>query len=239
MRVVETIIIKTVNYNDTQRIVRTFSREAGYLSFIVPAYQLKKRGEQVHPMQLVEIEFESNDRSTLHKCKSITPRMQSHALYFDIVKMNIALLWGEFLDLVLRTEKQNTDLFDFLLNSITYLDAAGQGIGNFNLYFLYRLPTFIGFKIDTLSYRDGYIFNVENGKFYPADAGKPATAGPNAARIIYQLASHPLSQLENLKLNRQSRSILLDILIRYLSDHLNTEFNTPTVTVIRSVFEDE
>lgn len=238
MKVVQVIVIKIVPYSDTQRIIRTFSKESGYLSFIVPTYLIKKRGEQIHPLQLLEIEFQPNDKGTLHKMKSATPLQTTHNLYFDIIKMNIALLWGEYLDLILREEKQNEALYNYLSTSIAYLTTLEESVGNYNLYFLYRLTTFVGFKIDSLSYHDGFIFNLENGKFFPESAGKEAIAGPNAARIVYQLISHPLDQLSNIRLNRQGRSILLDILSEYFSLHLNTDFHTKSMKVIRSVFEE-
>lgn len=238
MKVVEAIVIKIVPYNDTQRIVRTFTKESGYLSFIVPAFLIKKRGEQMHPLQILEIEFEPNERTSFQKMKSAIPLYVSHALYFDIVKMNIALLWAEYLELILRSEKQNEALYNYLSTSITYLDHLEEGIGNYNLYFLYRLTTLVGFKIDALSYHDGHIFNLENGRFYPPTSGKEAIAGPNAARIVYQLISHPLDQLNNIRLNRQCRSILLDIITGYFSLHLNTDFHTKGMEVIRSVFDE-
>ena len=83
--------------------------------------------------------------------------------------MNILLLWGEILNLILKNEGKNEELFDYLTHSIEYLNSTHNDIGNFNLYFLYRLAGFIGFRINTSSWQENYVFNINDGSFYPSD----------------------------------------------------------------------
>lgn len=236
MEVVQAIVLKTFQFSDNQKIVRAFSKEKGYLSFITPSSFFKKKNCTVHLMQVVEAEIFYTEKSSLYKLKSVTSLANLSAVYFDIYKMNIALLWGEVLDLILRNEQKNTDLFDFIFQSLEYLNTATKDVANFNLFFLYRLTTLIGFKIDTSAYEEGYVLDINGGIFIPSGGRDTYVSGPNAAQIIHKLCTCQVEELGDIPLDRKSRSILLDIILLFLSIHLNTDFNIKSIRVIREVF---
>ena len=203
---------------------------------ISPSVVFKRKTKTVHLLQISEIEFFENEKSDLHKLRQIFPIINLPELYFDIFKMNILLLWGEILNLILKNEGKNEELFDYLTHSIEYLNSTHNVIGNFNLYFLYRLAGFIGFRINTSSWQENYVFNINDGSFYPSDPATPYISGPNTAKIIYQLCTCPLAEIKAIPLNRQSRNILLDVILLFYSIHLNINFNIKSIQVIREVF---
>ena len=137
MEIVQGIILKTSPYSETQKIIRIYTKEKGYLSMISPSVVFKRKTKTVHLLQISEIEFFENEKSDLHKLRQISPIINLPELYFDIFKMNILLLWGEILNLILKNEGKNEELFDYLTHSIEYLNSTHNDIGNFNLYFLY------------------------------------------------------------------------------------------------------
>ena len=224
MEIVQGIILKTSPYSETQKIIRIYTKEKGYLSMISPSVVFKRKTKTVHLLQISEIEFFENEKSDLHKLRQISPIINLPELYFDIFKMNILLLWGEILNLILKNEGKNEELFDYLTHSIEYLNSTHNDIGNFNLYFLYRLAGFIGFRINTSSWQENYVFNINDGSFYPS------------AKIIYQLFTCPLAEIKAIPLNLQSRNILLDVILLFYSIHLNINFNIKSIQVIREVF---
>lgn len=236
MEVIQAIVLKTTHYTDTQKIVHVYSREKGYLSLITPSLIFKRKTSPVHLMQITEIEYFENEKGHLHKLRTAASVTNLADLYFDIFKMNIILLWGEILNLILKNEDKNEDLFDFITRSIEYLNSTRNDIGNFNLFFLYRLADFIGFRINTSSWQENYVFNINNGSFYPADTTSPYISGPNTATIIYRLCTCPLSEIKDIPLNREARNILLDIILLFYSIHLNVSFNIKSIQVIREVF---
>lgn len=187
-------------------------------------------------MQITEIEYFENEKGHLHKLRTAAAVTSLADLYFDIFKMNIILLWGEILNLILKNEAKNEDLFDFITRSIEYLNSTRNDIGNFNLFFLYRLADFIGFRINTSSWQENYVFNINDGSFYPADTTSPHISGPNTATIICRLCTCSLSEIKDIPLNREARNILLDIILLFYSTHLNVSFNIKSIQVIREVF---
>ncbi|MDL2231763.1 DNA repair protein RecO C-terminal domain-containing protein [Porphyromonadaceae bacterium OttesenSCG-928-L07] len=237
MEVIHAIVLKIFNYSDTQKIVRVFSKEKGYLSLITPAYVLKQKRSSLNMMQVVEMEYYENTKSEFHKLKSIAPLFNASSLYLNIFKMNIALLWGEVLDLLLRKEQKNEVLYTFISRSVEYLNESSSDTANFNLFFLYRLSIYVGFKINTDTYDSGYVFNINDGNFTSPDQKQPYISGPNTAKIIYDLCTFRVEEIKNIVLNRESRRILLDIILLFYSIHLNIDFNIKSIKVIREVFE--
>ena len=237
MELCKAIILKTSHYSDTQKMVYAYSQEKGYITFISSSFLFRQKKQPIQLMQISEIEYIENAKTGIHKLQTISPLYASPNIYFDIIKMNILLLWGEVLHLILRHEEKNETLFQFITESIEYLNETTQGIGNFNLLFFYRLSGIIGYRIQTDSWQAGYLFNVQDGCFYPSGQQHGEISGPNTAHIIYKLCTGSIQEIMEIPLNQHSRNILLDIVLLYFSGHLNINFNIKSINVIREVFK--
>lgn len=236
METVTGVILKTQNYTDSQKIVCVFSKEKGYMTFISPSFVFKRNSSRTAVcMQIAEIELYENARGGLHKFKTLSPLVNNAAVYLDVCKMNIALLWGEILNLLLRKEPKNDALFDFIRYSVEYLNTTERDIANFNLFFLYRLAALIGFRINTETYADGMLFDIHDGNFVAPGSGA-SISGPNAARAIYRLCTCQVEDLKEIPLDRQSRRVLLDIILLFFGIHLNVDFNVKSIQVLREIF---
>lgn len=236
MQVLKAIILKTTNYSDTQKIVHAYSLEMGYISFISTGFLFKKKNQGVNCMQIVEIEYLPAEKGNLHKLKTVSPFVNISNIYFDIYKMNISLLWSEILNLILRNEQKNEALFEFLQQSVEYLNSTRNDVANFNLFFLYRLVALIGFGINANTHSPGYSFNITDGCFYPPENTSGCISGPNTAGFIHSLCTCKLDELHSIALNRQGRTVLLDIILLFIGTHLNVDFNIKSIRVIREVF---
>ena len=63
MEIVQGIILKTSPYSETQKIIRIYTKEKGYLSMISPSVVFKRKTKTVHLLQISEIEFFENEKS--------------------------------------------------------------------------------------------------------------------------------------------------------------------------------
>ncbi len=237
MNTVKAIILKSIPHSEQQQILHVYSEEKGYMQMITPLALFKRKvNSSAQCMQIVEIEFIPNERGKLHKLISLSPLVNTSAIYFDVYKMNIVLLWGEILNLVLRDSNPNPDLYEYIRNSVEYLNVTQDDIANFNLLFLFRLSKLLGFSIDSSTYRPEYVFNINDGCFYPTGSPRSYYTGPHSAKAIHALCTCQLLELKNIPLNQQSRKILLDIVLLFLGFHLNIDFNTKSIRVIREIF---
>ena len=168
------------------------------MTFMAPSFVFKRNNSRTAVcMQIAEIELYENTRSGLHKLKTMIPVVHNAAVYLDVYKMNIALLWSEVLNLLLKKEPKNDALFDFIRYSVEYLNTTDGDIANFNLFFLYRLAALMGFRINTETYADGSLFNVHDGNFVLPGSGASFISGPNAANI-------PVLHLQSGRVERNS-----------------------------------
>ena len=202
------------------------------MTFMAPSFVFKRNNSRTAVcMQIAEIELYENTRGGLHKLKTMIPVVHNAAVY-----LNIALLWSEVLNLLLKKEPKNDALFDFIRYSVEYLNTTDGDIANFNLFFLYRLAALMGFRINTETYADGALFNVHDGNFVLPGSGASFISGPNAARAIYRFCTCKVEELKEIPLDRRSRSTLLDIVLLFFSVHLNLDFNIKSIKVLREIF---
>lgn len=229
--------MKSIPHSEQQHILYVYSAERGYMQFITPMSLFKRKNNlSVQCMQIVEIEYFPNERGGLHKLKSVSLLVNTSAIYFDVFKMNIALLWGEILHLALRHSDPNEELFAYLRYSVEYLNASENDVANFNLLFLFRLGKILGFGIDDSTYGPDHVFSINDGCFYPTGVPETYCTGPHSAKIIHEFCTCPMEELKNIPLNQQGRKILLDIALLFLGFHLNLDFNTKSIRVIREIF---
>lgn len=230
------IVLKTSGYSDTLKIIHLYSKEKGYLSMIAPSALFKRKTKPLHLLQTIEVEYLPNDRGGLHRLKLAETLANLPNLYMNVIKMNILLLWGEILNTILRDEGTNESLFQYITRSVDYLNSSDGDAGNFNLCFLYRLTLPLGYRINTDTWQEGYLFNITDGSFYPADTVAPCVSGPNTARAIHTLCTCPIEALCDIPLNRSARNILLDVILLFYQHHLNLSFNSKALKVIREIF---
>ena len=154
METVTGVILKTQDYTDNQKIVSVFSKERGYMTFMAPSFVFKRNNSRTAVcMQIAEIELYENTRGGLHKLKTMIPVVHNAAVYLDVYKMNIALLWSEVLNLLLKKEPKNDALFDFIRYSVEYLNTT-----EWRLLDQSSISFFIPFGcIDGVSYQYGNI----------------------------------------------------------------------------------
>ena len=144
----EAIVLHSLKYGEQRVIVDMFTRSHGRLAFIVPLPRsarstLKKQYFQ--PLTLLTIEMDVRPQVQLQKLKDASLLSPLSALLSTPDKLAIGLFVAEFLYHALKGEQQNEPLFEYVLSSMQWLDAAPDRYANFHLVFLMRLSRFLGF----------------------------------------------------------------------------------------------
>ena len=80
------------------------------------------------------------------------------------------------------------------------------------------------------------VYNINDGCIYPTGSPGSYHTGPHSAKAIHALCTCQLQELKHIPLNQQGRKILLDIALLFLGFHLNLDFNTKSIRVIREIF---
>ena len=122
----QAIVLHSLKYGETRLIVDMFTRSQGRQSFIVSipkSVKGKIKKQLFQPLTLLEIESDLRPKLQLQKLSDVRLASPFSSIPFDPNKLSISLFIAEFLYYALRSEQHNEPLFDYIVNSIQWLDS--------------------------------------------------------------------------------------------------------------------
>ncbi len=216
------IVLNYIKYGDSSIIVRIFTEELGYGSFIVNSIRSQKSKKSIgyfQPFSILELILyvkESRDLQRVSDFKNHIPLVEIHQ---NFTKSSITLFLTEVLSKLLQSEQSaNPDLYTFLSDSIQEFDALSSGVENFHLQFLLKIATHLGFAI-----------NEFETLFTSIDKMVPHAEGEH---VLEKLILEPYGI--TLEANRLVRNEVIDMMLDYFHHHANLP-RPKSLTVLRSV----
>jgi len=234
------LVIHTIKYGDSGVIARIYTKRFGLLSFVVPG--LRKAGAKMQynhfqPLTQVEIVFYHNDKGKLLHLKEINCQKPHNDIPFRIVKTSVALFLAELLIKVLQEPDPYPQLFDFLTNSIDYLENCPTLNPNFHLIFMVQLSNFLGFyprnNYDTVH----CYFNLKEGVYQSTSFEGEYCLDLELSNLFYALTESNIQKPHALKLNAPQRKILLQKLIDYYQLHILGMKEINSMAVLKEIFD--
>ena len=162
------IVLNYFKYSESSIIAKVYTEDFGLQSFLIRSARNKKskiKASIFQPLTLLEFVTNNKKKSGLHAIKEIIDCFQLNGISLDIRKSSIVIFIAEILNKSIHEEEQNKPLFDFLFNTIQFLDKKEGRISEFHLYFLLDLTKFMGFYPQNNFGENCTIFNLYNGKF--------------------------------------------------------------------------
>lgn len=233
------IVLRNVKYGERRMIVDMFTRNAGRVSFAVAVSRSaagSMRRRMFQPLTLLDIECDIRPRIQLQKLHDMRLAVPYTSLPSDPVKLSISLFISEFLCYALRGEQQNEALFDYISDSLRWLDGSPSDHANFHLVFLMRLSLFLGFYPNLDGYTPGAWFDLRAGCFTAArplhnDVIEPA----DAARISLMMRMR-FATMHLYRMSRGDRNRMLETIIRYYRIHMPDFPELRSLDVLRELF---
>lgn len=143
------IVLSYIKYGENSIIVRTFTEEKGFDSFMINSVRSQRSKKTVghfQPFTLLDIVAyikENRGIQRLSEHKNYCPHQSIHQ---NFTKSSITLFLVEILSQILQNEEKNEPLFSFLEQSIRALDKITRA-ENFHLQFLLKLSEYLGYAI--------------------------------------------------------------------------------------------
>jgi len=229
------IVLKAIKFKDTSLIIKCYT-EQGIKSYILKGVLAAKKGKirtaYFQPLNLLEIVGNHNNKGSLNTIREVRLSYAYTAISKDIVKQSLVLFLSEVLNFALQEEEKNQPLFDFLFNSFQHLDIQ-KNVGNFHLLFLINLSKYLGFY----PYKQNsnrFFFNLQEGVFQ--DKVSPTSITGSKLNLFKSLLGTDFDAMQKLKLNKEERQDLLDILISYFELHLSGFRKLNSISVLQTVF---
>lgn len=234
------IVLHSFKYNDNRLIVDFYTLDCGRLSVAVTVSNSRKakfRKTLFAPLTLLYIEVDVRQRSGLQKLIDASISYPMSSIPFQPDKTAIALFTAEFLYHALKGEQVNPPLFDYIADSIQFLDLADADYANFHVVFLLRLPLFLGFMPNLEDYTEGDLFDLRGSTFVNVVPPHKDYLNVTESALIGTMMRMTFRTMHLFRLSHTNRNRLLDILIIYYRCHLPDFPDLNSLPVLRELYE--
>ena len=236
----EAIVLHSLKYGETRLIVDMFTRAFGRQSFIVsipktPKGKVKKQFFQ--PLTLLYIEADVRPRLQLQKLHDVRLMSPFTTIPFEPDKLAISLFVAEFLYYALRSEQRNELLYDYLENSIMWLDGQQTRFANFHLVFLLRLTRFLGFYPNLDDYKDGDYFDLRESVFMSNSPVHRDFLHPEEAQKVQLMMRMDFPTMHLFRMSHQERNRLLEVSLKYYRLHLPDFPEMKSIEVLQALYQ--
>lgn len=232
----QAIVLSSLKYGDTSKIIKFYTREGGIKSFIAKGVYSKKNKTNAffHPLNSVELIYEDRTHSNLHFFKEIRQNQHFESLYHFPQKMAIILFLAEILNSVLNEEENNESLFEFISNSLKLFDERKTNYADFHLWFLFNLTQFLGFY-PNLNSNQNY-FDLREGTSSDLKPSDIFISQDNLILFKNLSGFNFTTDLDN-NFNKKQRNSVLETLLRYYELHISDFRHPKSLEVLRVIFD--
>lgn len=233
------LVLSTVNYGDRQLIVDLLTRQAGRQSFIVrlsqsPHGRVHRRLFQ--PLTLLDADFTLRPNRTLQRFSEVRMSRPWTSLTANPYKMPLVFFVAEFLRHATRDEQDVSTLFDYVVDSVEWLDMASEGYANFHLVFMIRLSMFLGFFPNLESYEPGACFDLRSGCFSTTVPPHPDYIQADEAEAMVGLMRLSFTTMRLFRMSREQRNRCVDVILDFYRLHIPAFPELKTLGVVRELF---
>ena len=237
---IKLILLRITRYSDRNDIALGLSREAGVVSFLMSARAGRGASRQralLMPMSMVEGELSVAPGRSVGTLSDISPIAALHGVYANPIKASVAMYMADLLTAGVRGGAADVVLWDFAAASIGALNGLPSGrVGNFPLVFTGSLAAMLGIAPDSATYTRGRILDLRDGIYramFPLHSDVVSAAD---SRLIALLARMDYGNMHRLRLNKQSRGLILDGMLRFITMHHSRVDTLKSLDVLRALF---
>lgn len=233
------IVLHALKYGESQMIVDLFTRRLGRVSFFchLPKSGKGKIKKQLfQPLTILDIVFNYRSQASMQRFVDLRLAKPFISVPFEPVKLSISLFLAEFLNYVTRGEQQNEPLFDYMEDSLLWLDNVAKQYANFHLVFMMRLSRFIGFYPNLEEGNGNQWFDLRNSVFTPVRPSHPDYLEPAEASSIALLMRMDYKNMHLYRLSLAERNRCTELIIRYYRLHVPGFPEMKSLPVLQALF---
>lgn len=234
----KSIVLSALKYRDSDLIVSCFTESSGLKSYLLHKILNSRRGKlkvsYFQPLTQLELEVVHRDKGSLERIREAKVIHPYRTLHLDMVKGSLVIFLSEMLKSTIREEERNKELYQYLEESLIWLDN-NENIGNFHILFLLKLSAYLGFYPDTSNLNYKY-FNLIEGNFQNNITHNYCKEGISV-NGLKQFFGIDFDAISGVKLTKGARLEILNLLIMYYKLHLHNFKNPKSLLVLKQLFE--
>lgn len=218
------IFLHSVKYSESSIIAVIYTEAYGRQSFMVNGARSKKstvKSVAFQPLYLLDLEIYYKGGREIHRLKDVRISNPFSTIPFDIRKSSQVIFLAEILYKCLKEEEPNPGLFDFIYNSLSFLDLSDHGISNFHLWFLFKLTQFLGIYPSGDNALTSNFFDLQKARFVSHEPQHNQFTDKHVTLLFSRLFEIDLATLEKLEYTQNDRRQVLDKLLEYYRIHFD------------------
>lgn len=231
------IVFSAIKYSEADLIVSCYTEEAGVKSYLLRNILKSKKGKfkasYFQPLMQLDLIANHKNKGSLEYIKEVKIATPYRSLHTDIVKTGLVMFLSEILKNCIREEEANPQLYSFLENSFLWLDNH-ETIANFHIFFLLQLSLYLGFYPDATHLEKPY-FNIMEGVFQDENNTDYCLKGEQIENFK-QFFHLNLSNLDSVKLTKEQRKEILQVLLSYYSFHVQGYKRPNSLAILNQLF---
>ncbi len=230
------IVVSALKYGDTSLIVKCYTASNGIKTYLLKGVLSSKKGKikaaYFQPLTMLEIVANHKDKGTMETLKEARVSYLYKSIHSDIRKNAIAFFLSEIINTSMGEEEVNAPLFNYLETSLLWLDMHNN-ISNFHITFLLNLTKYFGFYPDDTR-KELPFFDLLEGEF--TEQSNLNTISNEDLTLFKSFLGIKFDNVDEVKLTKKQRSLLIKILILYFELHLQGFTKPKSVAVLNEVF---
>lgn len=219
---IQGVVLQSLRYGDSSLIVKVLTRNAGLRSYMVKGalnHGAKNRTALFQSLNIIQyVEAGKPSTAALGYLKEVQLSCVYQSLPFEMNKRAVMLYVSELLSKMLTGQEQNVELYDFVVQSLQWLDLVESHYANFPLYFTLELTRYLGFY-PQMNHLDRDYFDMMEGSFVRSCPVHPYYFEPEMAHVFNALLGLGIDEACRLPLPVEQRRDLLEGIIVFMRLH--------------------
>lgn len=236
------IVLRTVKYGETSLVVTMFTETLGVQSYLINGVRTQsKQGSSkagmFQPSAILELVAYHSEFKNLQRLKEYKWEYLFQNIFSDVIKNAVAVFMIEMLTRCLKQPEPHPELYYFIEDTLQHLDKSNDSVvANFPLFYSLHLAVFFGFRIqDEFSDKKNFL-DLQEGQFTKNQPHHPHyLQDAEAETVSHILKVMQPAELEDLKLNQDSRRRLLHGMESYYAFHISDFGTLKTLPVLKEL----
>ena len=236
------IVLRTVRYGETSVITSIFTELFGVQSYIINGVRVNSKkgtgkGNLLQPASILDMVVYHNELKNLQRIKEFRWGYVYENIFFNVFRNAIALFMIELLQRTIKQPEPNPQLFAFIEDAFMHLDNCDDAAAaNFAIYFAINLSGFYGFRIEDRYSEDANILDLMEGSFVRETPSHSYYLNEDHSKVISALLKvmQP-SELSHVRLNQETRRIILHSIEKFYALHIQDFGSMKTLPVLEAV----
>lgn len=232
------VFLHSVKYSETSMIAVIYTEKFGRQSFVVNGARSKKstvKSVVFQPLYLLDLEIYYKEGRDIQRLKDVRISNPYSGIPFDIRKSSQVIFLAEILYKCLKEESSNHELFNFIYNSLSFIDLYEHGVSNFHVWFLFRLTEFLGIYPSRDNALVSSFFDLQKAQFVSHEPSHNQYTDKHVTILFSRLFDIDIASLANLEYTQNDRRLVTEKLLEYYRIHFDNMGEIKSLGILQDV----